>query len=356
MKQPIQAQITETAREQGEGLKITGPPRRAQLVSVVVPVCNEQDNLPLLLEKVRQNAGTLKSDFEVIAIDDGSRDGSLPLLISLREQWPFLRVLSFSRNFGHQAAVRAGLQYARGDCVISMDADLQHPPEMLPEMVAEWEQGYDVVLTRREKTEDAGWLKTLSSRMYYWLINWLSDVQIEEGSADFRLLDRKVVDVIRAAKESNLFLRGYVNWVGYRSTTLSYTARARYSGSSQYSIFKMLRLALDGITSFSTRPLILSGWLGAGLFVISLAYGLYALCVNLFTDQTVPGWTSLAMVMTFLGGIQLLMLGILGVYLGRLISQSKMRPDYLVAFDSADLPPETGDSVQKKSPATKKAL
>jgi glycosyltransferase involved in cell wall biosynthesis len=305
-------------------------------VSIVVPVFNEEENLTPLLHRLFKALENDKN-FEVLFVDDGSTDGTIDKLRLLSHQYSAVRYLSFSRNFGHQCALRAGLMHADGDCVISLDADLQHPPEVIPEMIARWREGFEIVLAVRLQENNIPFLKRLTSRLYYRMINWLSDIHIEEGAADFRLLDREVVSLLRRLPERNLFLRGIVHWVGFKKSIISYRQADRFSGTTKYSLGKMIRLAMQGITAFSVRPLRLATLLGLIIAGFTSMYALYAVMMYVFTDRTVTGWTSLIVSVLFLGGMQMFLLGIIGEYLGRLFMESKRRPDYIIREQGPDL-------------------
>jgi dolichol-phosphate mannosyltransferase len=242
-----------------------------------------------------------------------------------------VKYLSFSRNFGQQSALRAGLEYSTGDCVISMDADLQHPPELLIEMISKWEEGYDIVYTIRKDIENVTVFKNITASVFYKLINYLSDIEIKQGSADFRLLDKRIVKILtNDITEYHLFYRGLISWIGYNQTSIEYIPKRRFSGKTKYSVLKMINLAIDGITSFSIKPLKLAILLGLILFILSGIYGLYALGMSVFTDQTVKGWTSVILSILFVGDINMVLLGIIGEYVGKIYIQSKKRPYFLL--------------------------
>lgn len=299
-------------------------------VSVVVPVYNEQDNVRMLHQALTTQLQRLDVDYELIFVDDGSRDESLRVLRALHAaDDAHVKVISFSRNFGHQSALTAGLEYSMGDAVIAIDADMQHPPELIPEMVEKWRAGYQVVFTVRHDDETVGWFKRRSSQAFYALINMITDTPIVPGAADFRLVDRQVVDTLNAMQERARFLRGLVSWVGFRQIGIPYQVGRRHAGQSKYSFGKMLRLASNGITNFSALPLRLATYFGFFAAALGVPYALWVLYARLFISTAVPGWASLTTLVLFLGGVQLICLGIIGEYLGRLYDEVKRRPLYI---------------------------
>jgi len=306
-------------------------------ISVVIPAYNEEENLPEVAARIKENL-TGRYERELIFVDDGSRDDTQRVLRELREQDPEIHYVLLARNFGHQSALRAGIDYATGDCVISLDADLQHPPRLIPELLGHWLAGYDIVYTQRRDDEKLPWLKRRTSAAFYGLMNKLSSVNFEPGTADYRLIDRRVADVVRASPDVELFLRGFIHWVGFRQKRVEYTPEPRFRGTTKYTVRKMVQLALSGITSFSVRPLHFATLAGAVVSMLAFLYALYALYVTFFTNRAVAGWSSVLVSVLFIGGIQLLVLGIMGEYLGRLFVQSKQRPPYLVRETDEGLP------------------
>ncbi|MEN6365083.1 MAG: glycosyltransferase family 2 protein, partial [Rectinema sp.] len=272
------------------------------LVSVVLPACDEAENIPEMTARLSAVLRT-KGDYELIFVDDGSRDASLPLLRSMSASDTRIRYVSFSRNFGHQNALRAGLERARGEVVAMMDADLQHPPELLSEMLVRLEQGFDIVGTLRMDGKSPAGLKRATSSLFYRLMNRLGDIRIEPGSADFRLLSRRAVDLLLSMPERNLFWRGAVAWTGLPTAMIPYEAAPRRRGRTKYGFRKMLAFAMDGITSFSVRPLRITSALGAAISFLAFLYALYALGMRIFTDRTVEGWTSLLISVLLVGGL-----------------------------------------------------
>lgn len=304
-------------------------------ISIVIPAYNEDSNIIPLYNEIKLHIPQ-DWDYEIIFVDDGSTDHTLLRLKALQEEDKNVRYYAFSRNFGHQNALKCGLDHASGDCVISMDADLQHPPGLIPDMIEKWKEGYDVVYTVRKNEPGVPASKNTSSRWFYRVMNWLSDLDLEEGTADFRLLDAHVVALIRQQQEAHLFLRGYISWVGFRQYRMEYTASPRFSGVTKYSWKKMISFALHGITSFSIKPLRFGILLGLFISGSAFVYVLYAVVAALFTDWTVPGWASLVVSVQMIGGIQLIVLGVIGEYLGKMFLQSKNRPVYIVRESSTE--------------------
>lgn len=299
-------------------------------VSLIIPCYNEQANVWMLAQYLIDVLSALDCCYEIIFVDDGSQDNTLEEIEKLRQQNSSVHYLSLSRNFGHQYALKAGLDAATGDCVISMDADLQHPPELVVEMIDKWRQGYDVVYTQRLDDKRLPFVKRSTSRLFYKLMNSLSDIEIEEGTADFRLMDKAVVNIFQQLPERDLFIRGLVKWMGFKQYRIAYMPNQRYSGASKYSLGKMLLFALNGITSFSVKPLRLAMLTGFVLSLIGFVYGVFAFTSYFFTDWNASGWTSVIMGVLFIGGLQLIMIGIIGEYIGKLFMQAKQRPAYIV--------------------------
>lgn len=306
------------------------------LLSVIIPVFNEGDNIRHLLEGLYGVLAAVES-FEVIIIDDGSRDNTLEVIKECAVYYDNLFYLSFSKNFGHQNALMAGLTACRGSAVISMDGDLQHPPSLIPQMISIWRDGYDIVCTTRLPDKSNGVLKEWTSALFYKLINFISDVNIQRGSADFRLCDRKVVEQLKKIREYDIFYRGMVAWLGFKQYELAYTPAVRRYGDSKYSLTKMFRFALSGITSFSIFPLRISAMSGFVVAGLSFAYGIYAVLMKIFGTEVVTGWASIMVGLYFLGGIQLIAIGMCGEYIGKILMEVKKRPNYIIAESS--MPP-----------------
>lgn len=299
------------------------------LLSIVVPVYNEEDNIKVFYDAVVTEMNALAYDYEVIFVDDGSSDNSSLLLRDLARKDCRVKVLLLARNFGHQLALTCGLDYATGEAVITMDGDMQHPPALIPQLVQLWEQGYDVVRTIRDSTEDASWAKAITSKYYYKLMNKMAEVPIVEGGSDFRLMNRKSLETLKRFREHGRFLRGIVGDLGYRQAELHFVAPPRFAGKSKFSIRKMIRFALDGIAAFSRAPLRMALYVGILCGLLSLLMILHILYVY-FSGEAVNGWTTLGMAIFFLGGIQLIGIGIIGEYVGRVFEEVKHRPLYWV--------------------------
>ena len=302
-------------------------------LSFVLPAHNEVRNVAGMAQRLAEIARPF-GDCEIIFVDDGSTDGTLTAVRALAAADPAIRYVSFTRNFGHQAALRAGMRHARGRAVIVMDSDFEHPPELIPKLVAAWNGGAKIVATRRDDDGvPAG--KRLSSRLYYRVLDAIGDVRIEPGSADFMLLDRAVVDVINALEDQDLFLRGLVRWLGFPLTTIPYARGTRQHGESSFSASRMVELALSGIAAHSVRPLRFAIWLALGFAALGLLFVLYAVVSFLFVQHTVAGWSSIVAVIAILGAAQLLVLGIIGEYVGRTLRETRRRPSYIVAETEA---------------------
>ncbi|MHB1187317.1 glycosyltransferase family 2 protein [Thiobacillus sp.] len=304
---------------------------KTPLLSVVIPCFNEEEVIGETVKRLNAFCSELVNlDVELIFVDDGSHDRTPELLRSFAAEDSRIRLILFARNFGHQIAVTAGIDAASGDAVVLIDADLQDPPEVVHEMIAKWREGYDVVYGTRTERPGESAFKRATARGFYRLLNRLSDVPIPLDTGDFRLMSRSVVDTLNAMPERDRFVRGMVSWVGFKQIALPYKRAARFAGESKYPLRKMLRFATDGILSFSTKPLQVSVGLGMLCAALALAGILYALALRLFTNMWVEGWTALMIAVLFIGGVQLISVGILGEYVGRIYSEVKNRPLYIV--------------------------
>lgn len=302
-------------------------------ITVVAPVYNEAEGIAHFVTTLSHVLASLPYDTTILLVDDGSTDGTRERLDAIQRTDPDrIAVLRFSRNFGHQAALTAGMDYASGDAVITMDADMQHPPELIPQLVRRWEEGAEIVQTIRRSTADAGWLKTFATRIFYAIINRFSGTRIEPNAADYRLLSRRVLELFRNdLRERDRFLRGLVSWVGFPTSCVEFNAAARFAGEPKYSLGKMTDLARAGLISFSKVPLKIAAILGFTLSVMSTLYGLSAVFMFLFFNKAIAaGWASTILVGTFLGGANLLFLGIIGEYIASMFEELKGRPIYIV--------------------------
>jgi len=300
-----------------------------KLISVVIPAHNEEENIVVIINRIEKVFNQLNYNYEILLIDDGCTDNTLSIIKNLAETDPKLFYVEFSRNFGHQPALKAGLDLAQGDCVISLDADLQHPPELFKQMLEKWEEGFEVVYTRRMEDKSLSFKKRKSSAYFYKLMNSLSDVELEEGTADFRLLDRKAVDAFRNFTETDPFIRGLIKLLGFKQFAIDYIPDKRFAGASKYNLAKMRRLAIQGVTSLSIKPLHTAVYLGFVFSIASLLYLPYVLFA-FYEGIEVNGWASLIMTISFFGGLQLIILGIIGIYVGKMFMQTKNRPNYII--------------------------
>jgi dolichol-phosphate mannosyltransferase len=295
-------------------------------ITVVIPVFNEEKNIEPLLKALLELRLPIK---QILFVDDGSSDGTSVVLQNVSSQYDCVEFISLSRNFGHQAAIKAGFDHARGDCVVTMDGDMQHPPELIYQMVKIWQEGFDVVQTRRTCEHDQNYFKKHTSSLFYKAINFCAGVHIEKGTADFRLLDAKIIEICRNMHEDTFFWRGIIPWLGFEQRFVDYVPQTRLYGSTKYTLKKMLRLAWEGISSFSLLPLRFATLLGGVLFFVSLVYAVYVV-VRVFLGDAVSGWGSLMIAVLGLGSVQMILLGLLGEYVGKIFMSSKKRPVYII--------------------------
>lgn len=326
------------------------PPSGHPTISLVVPVYNEAPNVDPLLDRLLPVLRGLNLPFECIFIDDGSRDGTADRLAARASRQPEIRIVRLSRNFGHQAALVAGLEHARGQAVITMDGDLQHPPELIPQLVERWRAGFDIVQTIRNDPAETGLAKRTGSRGFYRLLSLVARIQVTPGAADFRLMSREAVQAFLACRERVRFNRGLVQWIGFTQCELPYTAARRHAGRTKYSLRAMLRLAGDAIFSFSSVPLRLAGLAGACVSLAAAGYLIFVVWAY-FRGRTIEGWSSTLAAVLILGGMQLLVLWIVGEYLGRVFEELKQRPIYIARQTAAERRPAAGDAHATKRQA-----
>jgi len=298
-------------------------------ISVVIPVYNEEETLEPLIERLTATLDALGGSYEILFVDDGSRDASLRILREHHARDPRIKVISFSRNFGHQVAISCGLDFAYGNAVIAMDGDLQDPPEVLPDLVRKWREGFQVVYAVRRRRKE-GLAKRTAYKVFYWLLSKVSYLDIPLDTGDFSLMDARVVDELRRMPERNRFVRGLRTWVGFNQTGYEYERSSRYAGESKYTFTRLLRLAFDGLVSYSFVPLRLVSNIGLLVSLSALGYMAYLLVIRLMGETTIQGWVSTVVIVLFLGGVQLLSLGIIGEYIGRIFDEVKQRPQYVV--------------------------
>lgn len=301
-------------------------------ISLVVPMYYEEKVVDECYKRLNKTLEELKGyTHEIIFINDGSTDKTFELLSKIAKKDKNVKIISFSRNFGHQCAVTAGLKYVTGDAVVIIDADLQDPPELIPEMLKLWEEGNEVIYGKRKSRKGESLFKLFSAKMFYKTLNALSDVEIPMDTGDFRLVDRKVVDTINSMPEHNKFLRGLFSWVGYKQKAYEYERQERFAGETKYPLKKMLKLASDGIISFSTKPLKIVGGIGVFSIILSILILLYSVISYIFKlNDLTPGWTSLMVTITFFAGMQLVSIWIMSEYIGRIYDESKDRPEYII--------------------------
>lgn len=300
-------------------------------ISVVIPLYNEEAVIEQTYQRLKNVMEQLALDYELLFVNDGSKDNTLALVQAISFVDPHVKCLAFSRNFGHQVAITAGTDYANGDAVIIIDADLQDPPELIPEMVHKWQEGYDVVYAQRSKRDGETLFKKWSAKMFYRTLHKLTDVEIPVDTGDFRLMDRKVYAELKKLNEKNPFVRGLVSWLGFKQIAVEYERDARAAGETKYPLKKMLKLSIDGITSFSHQPLKLASYAGVVLSGAGFIYMLIVLFQALFTSTTVSGWSSMIVIQLLFSGFVLVILGMIGEYIGRIYDEVKDRPLYIVA-------------------------
>ena len=302
-------------------------------IAIVIPSYNEATNIDVLVKALNETVSNLSYDFKFVFVDDGSSDNTIAILKEKSKLYDNIFYVELSRNFGHQNALKAGIDLVKNDAdaIISMDGDMQHPPKIIPELIQKWEEGYEVVYTIREEDKKLSYFKNKSSNMFYGLMNKLSDIKFEPGTADFRLIDKKVAQVFSDFNENELFIRGIINWVGFKQFAINYEPNERFSGKSKYTFGKMMRFAIQGITSFSTKPLSMAIILGISLSVFAFIFYIGYVIYSMYYGHVISGWASVITTVVFFGGLNLVVLGIIGVYIGKLFMQSKGRPNYLIS-------------------------
>lgn len=300
------------------------------LCSVVIPVYNEELVVEETCKRLKAVMDSTAKSYELIFVNDGSRDKTAAIVSQLCEADSTLKFIDFSRNFGHQLAITAGMDYATGDCIVVIDADLQDPPEVIPEMIKKWSEGYDVVYGKRIKRKGETLFKKVTAKFFYRFLKSMTDVDIPVDAGDFRLIDRKVCDALKSMNEKSRYIRGIISWLGFRQAGVEYVRDKRFAGETKYPLKKMLKFAFDAITSFSYKPLKLASYAGMVISALSFIYLLVVLYQRIFTDSTTAGWASTLAVSLFFNGIVLIILGIIGEYIGRIYDEVKGRPLYIV--------------------------
>ncbi len=317
-----------------------------KLVTILVPAYNEQEVLHLLYERlVKLMDSNPKYNFEVLLVNDGSKDNTFQIMQELREKDKRFCYLNLSRNYGKETAMIAGLDYCKGDAVVIIDADLQDPPELIPEMIKYWEEGYDDVYAKRKSREGETWLKKFTSKMYYKVLQSFTRIQIQKDTGDFRLLDRRCVEALKAIRETQRYTKGLFSWIGYNKKEILYDRDPRAAGQTKWNYAKLIDLSIDGITSFTTSPLRWSAIFGVLVSIIGFIYMIYIIIKTIITGIEVPGYASLMVVILFLGGVQLIFLGVIGEYLGRAFNEGKHRPLYFI--DRYNEEKETNENLNK---------
>ena len=300
-------------------------------ISIIIPAYNEEESLPLLYDRINKLTQTMQNyEFEILFVNDGSKDKTLEIIKMFRKSDNRISYVDFSRNFGKEIAMIAGMDYAKGDCVIFMDADLQDPPELIPEMVKYWEEGYDDVYAKRKSRKGETWLKKFTSKMYYKVLQHLTKVEIQRDTGDFRLLDRRCVNALKKLRESQRNTKSMFSWIGYKKKEVLYDRDPRVAGSTKWNYIKLIDLAIDGITSFTTSPLRLATFIAIPTFLMLFAYFVYVIAKSIIIKEAVQAYQAIILLILFFSGIQILLFGIVGEYLGRIFNETKNRPLYLV--------------------------
>jgi glycosyltransferase involved in cell wall biosynthesis len=303
---------------------------KGPLVSIIVPVFNESSNIMEFYFRVTRVMNQTGYGYEVVFVNDGSKDDTLNIIQGLSEKDHHIKIIDLSRNYGKEIALTAGLDNCRGDAVIPIDADLQDPPEVIVELLAKWEEGYEVVFATRTERDGESSMKKVTAHLFYRFIKKLTPIPIPQDTGDFRLMSRKVVNALKELREQHRFMKGLFSWVGFRQTSISYRREPRFAGKSKFNYWKLWNFAIEGITSFSFRPLQVATYLGFSISLFAIAFAFYLLITTLLNGNPVPGYPSLMVAVLFLGGVQLTTMGIIGEYIGRIYNESKRRPLYFV--------------------------
>lgn len=300
-------------------------------ISIIIPAYNEEESLPILYERLSKLMEAMNSyEFEILFINDGSKDKTIEIIKSMREKDNRICYVDFARNFGKEIAMIAGLDYATGDCVVFMDADLQDPPELIPELVKYWEEGYDDVYAKRRSRKGETWLKKFTSKMYYRVLQHVTKVEIQEDTGDFRLLDRRCVNALKKLRESQRNTKSMFSWIGYKKKEVLYDRDPRVAGSTKWNYVKLMDLAIDGITSLTTSPLRISTFIAIPTFIVLFVYFIYVIAKSIIIHEAIQAFQAIILLILFFSGIQILLFGIIGEYLGRIFNETKNRPLYLV--------------------------
>ena len=300
-------------------------------ITIIIPAYNEEESLPHLYDRLEKLMNSMENyEFEILFVNDGSKDNTINLIKEYREKDNRICYVDFSRNFGKEIAMIAGLDYATGDCVIFMDADLQDPPELIPELVKYWEEGYDDVYAKRSSRKGETWLKKFTSKMYYRVLQHLTSVPIQEDTGDFRLLDRRCVNALKKMRESQRNSKSMFSWIGYKKKEVLYDRDPRIAGQTKWNYKKLVDLAIDGITSFTTSPLRISTYISIPTFILLFVYFVYVIAKCIVTSTAIQAYQAIILLILFFSGVQILLFGIIGEYLGRIFNESKDRPLYLV--------------------------
>ncbi len=300
-------------------------------ISIIIPAYNEEESLPLLYDRLKQLMENMNNyEFEILFINDGSKDKTIEIIKDLRSKDERISYVDFSRNFGKEIAMIAGLDYATGDCVIFMDADLQDPPELIPELVKYWEEGYDDVYAKRRSRKGETWLKKFTSKMYYRVLQHLTKVEIQEDTGDFRLLDKRCVNALKKLRESQRNTKSMFSWIGYKKKEVLYDRDPRVAGTTKWNYKKLADLAIDGITSFTTSPLRLATYISIPTFIMLFVYFIYVIIKSFVVKEAIQAYQAIILLILFFSGVQILLFGIIGEYLGRIFNETKNRPLYLI--------------------------